>query len=71
MDHSSSSRPLLVTPNRFTRTSQSPMWHTGNGSPDAITFSVDKPGLLVAGACVYTGDGQINYELELLDEVSI
>lgn len=68
MDHGTATRPLLVTPNRFTRTSQHAMWNSGNGSPDAITFSVDKPGILVAGVCVYGGDGQYNYELELLDD---
>jgi E3 ubiquitin-protein ligase MYCBP2 len=47
------------------------MWNSGNGSPDAITFSVDKPGILIAGVCVYGGDGQYNYELELMDDVSI
>ena len=30
---------------------------------------VDKPGIVVAGVCVYGGGGQYNYELELLDEV--
>ena len=29
----------------------------------------DKPGIVVAGVCVYGGGGQYNYELELLDEV--
>ena len=70
MDHGTTTRPLLVTPNRFTRTSQHAVWNSGNGSPDAITFSVDKPGILVAGVCVYGGVGQYNYELELLDDVS-
>ncbi|XP_062580615.1 E3 ubiquitin-protein ligase MYCBP2-like [Saccostrea cucullata] len=68
MDHGTATRPLLVTPNRFTRTSQHAMWNSGNGSPDAITFSVDKPGILIAGVCVYGGDGQYNYELEFLDD---
>ena len=30
---------------------------------------MDKPGIVVAGVCVYGGGGQYNYELELLDEV--
>ena len=68
-DITSTSRPLLLTPNRFTRTSQTAYWNTGNGSPDAIEFMVDKPGIVVAGVCVYGGGGQYNYELELLDEV--
>lgn len=69
MDVTNTSRPLLVTPNRFTRTSQSAYWNTGNGSPDAVGFTVDRPGIIVAGVCVYGGGGQYDYELELLDEV--
>lgn len=71
MDLTQTSTPLLVTPNRFTRTSQSACWNTGNGSPDAIAFSVDKSGIVIAGVCVYGGAGQYQYELELLDDVSI
>ena len=70
MDLTQTSTPLLVTPNRFTRTSQSACWNTGNGSPDAIAFSVDKSGIVIAGVCVYGGAGQYQYELELLDDVS-
>lgn len=62
-------RPMLTTPNRFTRTSQSAYWNTGNGSPDSVAFSVDRPGVVIAGVCVYGGTGQYDYELELLDEV--
>lgn len=60
---------MLVTPNRFTRTSQTAYWNTGNGSPDAIELMVDKPGIVIAGICLYGGEGSYNYELELLDEV--
>lgn len=42
------------------------MWNTGNGSPDAICFSVDKPGIFIMGCCVYGGTGSYTYELELL-----
>ena len=70
MDLTTTSTPLLVTPNRFTRTSQSACWNTGNGSPDAIAFSVDKSGIVIAGVCVYGGAGSYQYELELLDDVS-
>ena len=31
---------------------------------------VDKPGIVIAGVCLYGGGGDYNYELELLDEVS-
>lgn len=73
LDLTSTSRPLLVTPNRFTRTIHGAYWNTGNGSPDAVAFSVDRPGILIAGVCVYGGSvvgGQYEYELELLDDVS-
>jgi E3 ubiquitin-protein ligase MYCBP2 len=61
---------LHTTPSRFTRTNQSRTWNTGNGSPDAICFSVDRSGVVVAGVCVYGGVGTYEYELELLDDVS-
>ena len=70
MELSGSSRPLLMTPNRFTRTSPSAYWNTGNGSPDAVCFSVDRAGVVLAGVCVYGGGGQYEYEMELLDDVS-
>ena len=63
-DLQGSGRPLLRTPNRFTRTSQSAYWNTGNGSPDAVCFTVDKPGIVIAGLCVYGGGGQYDYDLE-------
>ena len=67
----STGRPLFTTPSRYTRVSQGRGWSTGNGTPDAVCFSVDKPGILVAGFCVYGGGGHHNYELELLDGVSL
>ena len=60
----------LVTPNRFTRTSNSRTWNTGNGSPDAVCFTVDRAGVMVAGAGVYGGVGSFDYELELLHDQS-
>ena len=63
-------RVSLVTPNRFTRTSNSRTWNTGNGSPDAICFSVDKAGILISGSSVYGGVGTFDYELELLHDQS-
>ncbi|XP_041356631.1 E3 ubiquitin-protein ligase MYCBP2-like isoform X3 [Gigantopelta aegis] len=68
IDFNTTSRPLLVTPNRFTRTSQGAYWNTGNGSPDAVAFSVDRPGIIIAGVCLYGGAGQYDFEVELLDE---
>jgi len=64
-----SSRPLLSTPNRFSRTSQGMYWNTGNGSPDAVCFQVDRPGIIIAGVGLYGGGGTYEYEVELLDEV--
>ncbi|XP_071483043.1 E3 ubiquitin-protein ligase MYCBP2-like [Diadema antillarum] len=66
-ENQTSGRPLLTTSSRFTRVSQNRGWSTGNGTPDAVCFSVDKPGILIAGFCVYGGVGYYNYELELLD----
>ncbi|XP_073976386.1 MYC binding protein highwire isoform X3 [Rhodnius prolixus] len=63
-------RMLHVTPSRFTRTNQSRTWNTGNGSPDAICFSVDRPGVVVAGVGVYGGVGSYDYELEMLDDTN-
>lgn len=60
-----------MTPCRFVRMSQSRTWSTGNGSPDAVCFSVDRQGVLVAGVCVYGGVGTYDYEVELLDEDSL
>lgn len=63
-------RLMYTTPSRFTRTNQSRSWNTGNGSPDAICFSVDRPGIVIAGVGIYGGAGVYDYELELLDDVS-
>lgn len=65
-----SSRPLLSTPNRFTRTSTGTYWNTGNGSPDAVCFTVNRPGIVIAGVGLYGGGGTYEYDLELLDDVS-
>ena len=70
-DMQGSGRPLLKTPNRFAWTSQSAYWNTGNGSPDAVCFSVDRPGIVIAGICMYGGGGQYEYEVELLDDVGV
>jgi E3 ubiquitin-protein ligase MYCBP2 len=68
--HSLGGRILHMTPNRFTRTSNNRTWNTGNGSPDAICFSVDRSGIFIVGCCVYGGMGTYEYELELLDDQS-
>ncbi|CAG9838821.1 unnamed protein product [Diabrotica balteata] len=61
-------RILHMTPSRFTRTNQSRTWNTGNGSPDAICFQVDRPGISIIGVGVYGGIGHYEYELELLED---
>ncbi|KAK9891452.1 hypothetical protein WA026_014685 [Henosepilachna vigintioctopunctata] len=64
-------RILHMTPSRFTRTNQSRTWNTGNGSPDAICFQVDSPGISIAGVGVYGGIGHYEYEVELLEDQSV
>jgi len=66
-----STMPVSCTPSRFARVSQGKSWNTGNGSPDAVCFSVDKPGVVVVGAMLYGGGGQHDYELELLDSSEV
>ena len=63
-----SGQQLHITPSRFSRVSQNRTWNTGNGSPDAICFCVDRPGISIAGVTVYGGIGnEWHYELELLE----
>ncbi|KAK7168690.1 hypothetical protein R3I93_004867 [Phoxinus phoxinus] len=66
VDGLNSLHSVKATPNRFTKTSQGRSWNTGNGSPDAICFTVDKPGVVLVGFCVYGGGGIHEYELEVL-----
>uniref|UniRef100_A0A8C4T2S5 E3 ubiquitin-protein ligase MYCBP2 n=1 Tax=Erpetoichthys calabaricus TaxID=27687 RepID=A0A8C4T2S5_ERPCA len=66
VDGLNSIHSVKATPNRFTKTSQGRSWNTGNGSPDAICFSVDKHGVVLVGFCVYGGGGIHEYELEVL-----
>ncbi|XP_012285925.1 E3 ubiquitin-protein ligase MYCBP2 [Orussus abietinus] len=61
-------RFLYTTPSRFTRINKTRSWNTGNGSPDAICFSVDRPGIVIAGAGIFGGAGIYDYWLELLDD---
>ncbi|KAG8179148.1 hypothetical protein JTE90_015337 [Oedothorax gibbosus] len=69
--HGTSGQVLNITPSRFTKVSQNRTWNTGNGSPDAICFSVDRTGILISGVTVYGGVGnEWHYELELLDDQS-
>lgn len=61
---------MHVTPSRFTKVNQSRTWNTGNGSPDAISFQVDHPGISIVGVGIYGGIGHYEYELEILEDVS-
>lgn len=63
-------RSIQSTGSRYARIDTSRTWNTGNFGPDAIAFSVDKPGITVAGAMVYSGSGTYDYQLELLQDVS-
>ena len=62
---------MLMTPCRFSSTSSNAYWNTGNGSPDAVCFTVDKPGITIAGVTLYGGAAQYNCEVEILDDVSL
>ncbi|XP_052746829.1 E3 ubiquitin-protein ligase highwire isoform X2 [Bicyclus anynana] len=59
----------LVTASRFMRVNTSRTWCTGNGIPDAICFSVNRPGVAIVGACVFLGSGTYNYTIELLYDI--
>lgn len=59
-------RSLHSTGTRFTLCDRSRTWNTGNFGPDAIAFSVDRPGIAIAGAMIYSGSGNYEYQLELL-----
>uniref|UniRef100_A0A1B0GP35 PHR domain-containing protein n=1 Tax=Phlebotomus papatasi TaxID=29031 RepID=A0A1B0GP35_PHLPP len=62
------SKSLQSTGSRYTRTDSSRTWNTGNFGPDAIAFSVDKAGIAIAGAVIYSGTGSYEYQLELLHD---
>lgn len=57
---------MHTTCSRFARCDVSRTWNTGNFGPDAISFSVNRPGIAIAGAMVYSGSGSYEYQLELL-----
>lgn len=61
----------LSTPSRFMRVNQSRAWNTGNGSPDAICFTVDRPGVVLVGVGVFGGVGNYEYSIELLHDVRV
>lgn len=58
-----------ATPSRFCRRSSSKSWEAGSGLPEAICFSVNKPGIHISGVRVYSSTiGQFKYQLQLLDQ---
>ncbi|XP_037938854.1 E3 ubiquitin-protein ligase highwire [Teleopsis dalmanni] len=59
-------RCLHSTGTRFARMESMRTWATANFGPEAIAFSVDRSGIAVAGALVYSGSGSYDYQLELL-----
>lgn len=60
------SQSILSTGSRFGRHDSCRTWNTGSFGPDAISFSVDRPGIAIAGAVVYSGTGSYEYQLELM-----
>ncbi|CAH2103304.1 unnamed protein product [Euphydryas editha] len=68
-DPESKSLKHLVTASRFMRVNATRTWSTGHGSPDAICFSVDRPGVALSGACVFVGSGKYDYSIELLHDM--
>lgn len=63
-------RSIQSSGSRYSRIDSTKSWNTGNFGPDAISFSVDKSGIVIAGAMVYSGSGNYDYQLELLQDVS-
>lgn len=62
---------LHSTGSRFAKCDTSKTWNPGNFGSDAIAFSVDRPGISIAGVCVYSGSGSYEYQLELMYDVSL
>jgi RCR-type E3 ubiquitin transferase len=53
---------------RFKKCDYSKTWNTGHFASDAICFTVDRSGIVLAGCCVYYGSGNYEYQLELLHD---
>jgi RCR-type E3 ubiquitin transferase len=60
---------LQSTNVRFKKSDYSKTWNTGNFASDAICFTVDRPGIVLAGCCVYYGSGSYEYQLELFHDI--
>ncbi|XP_063706462.1 E3 ubiquitin-protein ligase highwire-like [Culicoides brevitarsis] len=61
---------LHSTGSRFAKFDANKTWNTGNFGSDAIAFTVDRPGISIAGVSVYSGSGSYEYQLELLYDCS-
>lgn len=61
---------LHSTGSRFAKFDSNKTWNTGNFGSDAIAFTVDRPGISIAGVSVYSGSGTYEYQLELLYDCS-
>jgi RCR-type E3 ubiquitin transferase len=59
---------LQSTGIRFKKCDYSKTWNTGHFASDAICFTVDRPGIVLAGCCVYFGSGNYEYQMELLHD---
>lgn len=59
-------RNLQSTGSRFVRCDLNRTWNTGKFGPDAIAFTVDRSGIAIVGAMVFSGSGSYEYQLELL-----
>ena len=59
---------LQSTGIRFKKCDYSKTWNTGHFASDAICFTVDRAGIVLAGCCVYFGSGNYEYQLELLHD---
>lgn len=59
---------LQSTGIRFKKCDYSKTWNTGHFASDAICFTVDRPGIVLAGCCVYYGSGNYEYQMELLHD---
>lgn len=58
-----------ITPSRFCRRSSTKCWETGSGSSEAICFTVNKSGIFISGARVYSStSNRFKYQLTLLDQ---
>nr|CAB3264102.1 E3 ubiquitin-protein ligase MYCBP2 [Phallusia mammillata] len=69
-DEKNKSRQFIHQAQRFEKAAYERSWNTGNGSPDALSFSVDSDGINIVGFGVFGGGKEKHkYELELLEQI--